>query len=83
MWIMNSKYVIDHKLKDNDHTSWNLMIKNVTPSDAGKYECQITSTLDYTWHVQLNVVGELSTLSLTLRSTLGNEKQFDMFLNDH
>ncbi|XP_041364305.1 uncharacterized protein LOC121379710 isoform X2 [Gigantopelta aegis] len=57
VWIMNSKYVVDHKLKDNDHTSWNLLIKNVTPADAGKYECQITSTLDYTWHVQLNVVG--------------------------
>ncbi|XP_041375527.1 uncharacterized protein LOC121388301 [Gigantopelta aegis] len=57
-WIKDSTHSIDYKTLANDVTSWNLIIKNVRRKDAGQYECQITSTNDYNWHVQLNVVGK-------------------------
>ncbi|KAK6179596.1 hypothetical protein SNE40_011917 [Patella caerulea] len=38
-------------------SDWNLLIKNVKPSDAGLYECKITATTILKRTVQLNVIG--------------------------
>ncbi|RUS86298.1 hypothetical protein EGW08_005942, partial [Elysia chlorotica] len=43
---------------DPDITTWNLQIRHVRPSDAGLYECQVTTRIGVARLIQLNVVGE-------------------------
>ncbi|XP_071110549.1 kin of IRRE-like protein 2 isoform X2 [Haliotis cracherodii] len=56
-WIKQVNMMVEHESQPGDITTWDLLIKNVKANDTGIYECQITSTQEYAYHVQLNVVG--------------------------
>ncbi|XP_046358608.1 zwei Ig domain protein zig-8-like isoform X2 [Haliotis rufescens] len=56
-WIKQVNMMVEHETQPGDITTWDLLIKNVKANDTGIYECQITSTQEYAYHVQLNVVG--------------------------
>ncbi|XP_067665825.1 neurotrimin-like isoform X2 [Haliotis asinina] len=56
-WIKQVNMMVEHESQPGDITTWDLLIKNVKANDSGIYECQITSTKEYAYHVQLNVVG--------------------------
>lgn len=52
------------RIEQNDE--WNLIIKDVQPSDDGVYECAISSRKKYRTHVVLRVIGNYSTCFLIL-----------------
>ncbi|XP_050403469.1 uncharacterized protein LOC126819470 isoform X2 [Patella vulgata] len=57
-WVKNDNIMVEHIQKTPETVSdWNLLIKNVKPSDAGLYECKITATTILKRTVQLNVIG--------------------------
>ncbi|XP_046576646.1 zwei Ig domain protein zig-8-like isoform X2 [Haliotis rubra] len=56
-WIKQVNMMVEHESQPGDITTWDLLIKNVKANDSGIYECQITSTREYAYHIQLNVVG--------------------------
>ena len=56
-------YVADERFKLHhipDKGEWNLFIKNIQHSDAGMYECQISSKEKYIRKlIQVNVIGKI------------------------
>ncbi|XP_041362448.1 uncharacterized protein LOC121378371 [Gigantopelta aegis] len=55
-WIKDSRLVVEYIQPNPKVSEWNLLIKNVQKSSAGRYECQITSMKRSTHTVQLNVI---------------------------
>ncbi|KAK3698700.1 hypothetical protein RRG08_046202 [Elysia crispata] len=53
----NMSMVYSRSRIDSDITTWNLQIRNVKPTDAGLYECQVTTRAGVARLIQLNVVG--------------------------
>ncbi|KAL5005451.1 hypothetical protein ScPMuIL_018907 [Solemya velum] len=52
IYVTSNKYYVRHVPDNNE---WNLVIKNVQPSDAGVYECQVSSRKKLIRHVMLRV----------------------------
>ncbi|CAL1541270.1 unnamed protein product, partial [Lymnaea stagnalis] len=65
-WSVDNNVSMDHSRKAGHVTTWNLMLRHVTPEDAGVYECQVTSRAGHVHHVKLNVVGAFLTLQWSL-----------------
>ncbi|KAK6179590.1 hypothetical protein SNE40_011912 [Patella caerulea] len=55
-WFKSDKIILEHLSQDDNITNWDLLIKNTEFKNGGMYECQITSTVDLTKRVQLNVL---------------------------
>lgn len=52
----NDKIDLQQKKDWMGRDHWNLVIKRVDPSDAGQYECQVSSSKSFVYLVQLNVI---------------------------
>ncbi|XP_050401774.1 hemicentin-2 isoform X2 [Patella vulgata] len=55
-WFKSDKIILEHLSQDDNITNWDLLIKNTEFINGGMYECQITSTVDLTRRVQLNIL---------------------------
>ncbi|KAK3788298.1 hypothetical protein RRG08_007602 [Elysia crispata] len=56
------RILVEHKLEEGGITTWNLLIKSVNSSDAGTYQCQITSSEGIMMNVQLKVEEPTTTI---------------------
>lgn len=58
-WTPDDEILVQHVKHSEEQDDWTLILPKVKKSDAGLYECQLTSVAGYHTHVHLNVVGEL------------------------
>ncbi|XP_056020496.1 limbic system-associated membrane protein-like isoform X2 [Ostrea edulis] len=56
VYSANDKIDIQQKKGRRGLDHWNLIIKRVDPSDAGQYECQVSSAQAFVYLVQLTVI---------------------------
>ncbi|XP_012936273.1 zwei Ig domain protein zig-8 [Aplysia californica] len=56
-WSPDAQMVVKHTKHSEELDDWVLILPKVRKSDAGLYECQLTSVGGYHTHVQLNIVG--------------------------
>ncbi|CAG5134197.1 unnamed protein product, partial [Candidula unifasciata] len=56
-WTPDMEIIVQHVKHSEELDDWTLVLPKVKLSDAGLYECQLTSIGGYHTHVQLNVVG--------------------------
>ena len=70
LYIGSVKFVDDDRfelLPGNGYRDWTLRFRLIQESDAGKYECQISTSPKLSQTFTLSVVGEyLDTLSMSL-----------------
>lgn len=71
MYAPNDEMSVDFQ-QNGRYTNNTLIIKHAQPSHSGTYECQISSSIIYTYHVQLTVLKSKRYLkpSITLDGTL-------------
>ncbi|KAK6179593.1 hypothetical protein SNE40_011914 [Patella caerulea] len=55
-WFKSDQIILEHIPLSDNITNWDLLIKNSEFINGGMYECQITSTVDLTRRVQLNIL---------------------------
>ena len=76
-------YVADERFKLHhipDKGEWNLFIKNIQHSDAGMYECQISSKEKYIRKlIQVNVIGKIVS-KFSIYTGLIDVERVDMIL---
>ncbi|KAH9503134.1 hypothetical protein Btru_070026 [Bulinus truncatus] len=58
VWSKDHRILVEYSQRNDDVTSWDLIIRHVRHEDAGMYECQLTSTEKIAWHVELKIIGE-------------------------
>ncbi|CAL1543103.1 unnamed protein product [Lymnaea stagnalis] len=61
VWSKDHRILVQYSAKDNDVTAWDLIIRHVGFSDAGMYECSLTSAEKVIWHVELKVIDPVTT----------------------
>lgn len=64
VYSANDKIDIQQKKGRRGLDHWNLIIKRVDPSDAGQYECQVSSAQAFVYLVQLTVIGNNTNYSI-------------------
>lgn len=57
MYAPNDEMSVDFQ-QNGRYTNNTLIIKHAQPSHSGTYECQISSSIIYTYHVQLTVLSK-------------------------
>ncbi|KAH9518392.1 hypothetical protein Btru_016703, partial [Bulinus truncatus] len=55
-WSPDDDVSVQHVKHNEEHEDWTLVIPKVKKSDAGVYECQLSSVAGYHTFVRLNVV---------------------------
>nr|KAG5709939.1 hypothetical protein BaRGS_029981 [Batillaria attramentaria] len=56
-WVRGENVMVEHHQELGFISHWNLLIKHVTPADAGQYECQITAKEKMVRFITLEVSG--------------------------
>lgn len=63
VWSKDPRILVEYGIKEDGVTSWDLLLRNAQYNDAGIYECQVTSSEQIVWNVELKVIGKSADLS--------------------
>ncbi|GFO16413.1 kin of irre-like protein 3 [Plakobranchus ocellatus] len=82
VWNSDPRVFVDYKLQEDGVTTWDLLIKRVRPSDAGMYECQVTTSERIVLNVELKIEDRTTTMKpktrvmkkVTQRDSIKNRK---------
>ncbi|BFY99001.1 hypothetical protein BsWGS_02041 [Bradybaena similaris] len=61
VWSKDPRILVEYGIKEDGVTSWDLLLRNAQYNDAGIYECQVTSSEQIVWNVELKVIDPVTT----------------------